>query len=77
MKENSIFSKNYYSRRLFCNGVPVKTIRRDVLILDKQLVIDVRAFFKICPSSATKYENSSEIPLKQQNLHYQQHPVLD
>ncbi len=45
----------YYSIRLFCNGVPVRTIRRDVLIFDKHLARAVWEFFKICPSSATKY----------------------
>ncbi len=36
-KKKRLVLEIYYSIRLFCNGVPVKTIRRAVLIFVKHL----------------------------------------
>ena len=46
--------KNHlHSPRLFCRGVPVRTILRLLLILLIDLEMDVASFFRMWPSSHT------------------------
>ena len=56
MPNNLGFTKSTiakYSLKLFCSGVPVKIMRRFVLILFIVALMAVFVFLRICPSSHT------------------------